>query len=68
MKKMIEQTDFAVTAGIICSGAGAVLFKKMTGITAWISYPIGAILGFFVVSITIFMAISLIGKLTNNGK
>jgi large-conductance mechanosensitive channel len=64
---MADQTDVAIMGGFISLGIGAIAFQKLTGITGWIAYPIGAIIGFLIVSIFIFFAISLLAKLMPGG-
>lgn len=60
---MADQTDIAVSIGLIAAVFGAVVFKGLTGLTGWISYPLGALLGFVMVAVTVFILIGIAGTL-----
>ncbi len=46
----MDQTDAAVKAGIVLGvGPGAIILKRITGWLGWVSYPVGAITGFFLI-------------------
>ena len=65
---MISQTDFSVTCGFISIGVGAVTFYRLTGITKWIAFPLGAVLGFLIVTIIIYLLISVLAKFVSRIK
>ena len=60
---MADQTDVAVYCGLFSAIAGAIFFKDLTGWSAWISFPAGAILGFLTVAISVFILIGIAGAL-----
>ena len=65
---MADQTDIAFTCGFISAPIGAVILHKVSGITRWLAYPIGAILGATIVIFMVYIAISLTGKCIHRWK
>jgi hypothetical protein len=58
----MEQTDFAVYAGIIAAPIAVVVLSRVTGWSYWLTAPIGAVGGFLATTIAIYVLIGLIGK------
>lgn len=59
---MADQTTVAVSSGLVGAVAGVVLFQHVTGLSAWVSLPFGAIIGFAVIAVLVFVLVGLIGK------
>ncbi len=54
----MDQTDFAVTGGIVLSVGGGIAFRAMTGWDSWLAVLCGGILTFFLAAIVLFLIVA----------
>lgn len=58
----MDQTSVAVYAGVIAAPSVAMVLRKITGWSYWAVVPLGAMGGFVVVTLAVYLLIGSIGK------